>query len=233
MGYDGKGQCLIRESTGVQRAWEMLVKSNDANADLLVEGFVAFDRELSQIAARGRNGELAFYPLVENHHAEGMLRLSLAPAPDLPPALSDLARDYARRVMDALDYAGVLAIEFFQQGERLVANEMAPRVHNSGHWTIEGAQTSQFENHLRAILGLPLGSAESRGACGMLNVIGDLPDISAVLAPPGVHLHLYGKKPRAGRKLGHVTVCADTMDELRRRLELLRGVISSPQQRQK
>ncbi len=180
MGYDGKGQCLIRDPAGAEQAWQTLVKSRKdvaaADAGLLLEGFVRFDRELSQLAVRGREGELAFYPLVENHHAEGLLRLSLAPAPDVAPALQELARDYARRVLERLDYVGVLAIEFFQQGEQLIANEMAPRVHNSGHWTIEGAQTSQFENHLRAVLGLPLGSADARGPCAMLNIIGELPD---------------------------------------------------------
>ncbi len=177
MGYDGKGQCLIRERADAEQAWQTLTKlRKDAAADagLLLEGFVRFDRELSQIAVRGASGELRYYPLVENHHADGMLRLSLAPAPDLVPALEELARDYARRVLEALAYVGVLAIEFFQQGEQLIANEMAPRVHNSGHWTIEGAETSQFENHLRAILGLPLGAAEARGPCAMLNIIGEV-----------------------------------------------------------
>ncbi|HEY7311498.1 MAG TPA: 5-(carboxyamino)imidazole ribonucleotide synthase [Gemmataceae bacterium] len=225
MGYDGKGQCVIRDPAGAEQAWQKLTKSgrDKTDAGLLLEGFVRFDRELSQIAVRGRDGQMAFYPLVENHHAEGMLRLSLAPAPDLTPELESLARDYATRILEALEYVGVLAIEFFQQGGLLIANEMAPRVHNSGHWTIEGAETSQFENHLRAILGLPLGATDARGPCAMLNLIGELPEVKAVLAQAGAHLHLYGKKPRPGRKIGHITVRASTMAEVRKRVELLRS----------
>jgi 5-(carboxyamino)imidazole ribonucleotide synthase len=168
---------------------------------------------------------LIYYPLVENHHAEGILRLSLAPAPNLTPELENLARDYATRTLEALGYVGVLAIELFQQGEQLIANEMAPRVHNSGHWTIEGAETSQFENHLRAILGLPLGRTEARGPCAMLNIIGQPPDRRAVLAHPGAHLHWYGKKPRPGRKTGHITLRADTMDTVREGVAKLRSLL--------
>jgi 5-(carboxyamino)imidazole ribonucleotide synthase len=227
MGYDGKGQCLIRDRAAAEQAWQTLTRSraDDAGAGLLLEGFVRFDRELSQLAVRGRDGALCYYPLVENHHAEGMLRLSLAPAPDLTPGLAELARGHARRILEALDYVGVLAIEFFQQGQTLIANEMAPRVHNSGHWTIEGAQTSQFENHLRAILGLPLGATEARGPCAMLNIIGELPDAARVLAHSGAYLHLYGKKPRPGRKIGHITVCAATLNEVRQGVDDLRGTL--------
>jgi 5-(carboxyamino)imidazole ribonucleotide synthase len=229
MGYDGKGQALIRDRAGAEQAWQTVVSSarwrEIENAGLILEGFVEFDREVSQIAVRSRTGELAYYPLVENHHAGGMLRLSLAPAPELTLALEQLARDHARHVLERLDYVGVLAIEFFQQGNQLIANEMAPRVHNSGHWTIEGAQTSQFENHLRAVLGLPLGSADARGPCAMLNIIGEAPPLASVLAVPGAHVHLYGKKPRPGRKIGHLTICAATMDELRRRIEEVREMV--------
>ncbi len=226
MGYDGKGQCLIRDPAAAEQAWQTIPK----DTGLLLEGFVHFDRELSQIAVRGRDGRTVFYPLVENHHAEGLLRLSLAPAANRTPALERLARDYATRILEGLGYVGVLAIEFFQQGEQLIANEMAPRVHNSGHWTIEGAETSQFENHLRAILGFPLGVAEARGPCAMLNIIGDLPDTRTVLAQPGTHLHLYGKKPRPGRKIGHITVCAATVEGVRNVVEALggEGGVSTP-----
>jgi len=230
MGYDGKGQCPIREPAGVEQAWQTLTKSRkDAaiDAGLVLEGFVRFDRELSQIAVRGPDGSMVFYPLVENHHAEGLLRLSLAPAPDLPPTLESLARAHATRVLEALAYVGVLAIEFFQRGEQLIANEMAPRVHNSGHWTIEGAQTSQFENHLRAILRLPLGAAEVRGSCAMLNIIGEAPATPKVLAVPGAYLHLYGKKPRPGRKIGHITLCATTMSEVYESVERLRQLLTT------
>jgi 5-(carboxyamino)imidazole ribonucleotide synthase len=224
MGYDGKGQFLLRSSTDVEPAWHALGASatSSTGLELILEGYVPFEREVSQLAVRGRDGRMVFYPLVENHHAEGMLRLSLAPAPGASPALVQLAQEYTARVLEKLEYVGVLAIEYFQKGEQLVANEMAPRVHNSGHWTIEGAETSQFENHLRAVLGLPLGSAAARGPCAMLNIIGDLPDIPSVLSHSGAHLHLYGKKPRPSRKIGHITVCAETMDTVRSTVEKLR-----------
>jgi 5-(carboxyamino)imidazole ribonucleotide synthase len=228
MGYDGKGQYLIRERAAAEQAWQQTVgwaESARPTNELLLEGFVRFDRELSQLAVRGRDGRMAFYPLVENHHADGVLRLSLAPAPNRTPALEQLARDYATRVLEALNYVGVLAIEFFQQGEQLLANEMAPRVHNSGHWTIEAAQTSQFENHLRAILGLPLGATAARESCAMLNIIGEPPDTRTILGQAATHLHLYGKKPRPGRKIGHVTVRAGTIEEVRNRIEQLRPLL--------
>ncbi len=216
-GYDGKGQALIREAADIASAWEQV-----GGVPLLVEGFVDFDRELSILAARDPEGDAAFYPLVENHHEDGILRVSLAPAPDLDDALRERAEGYARRVLDDLDYAGVLAIELFQVGRDLLANEMAPRVHNSGHWTIEGAETSQFENHVRAILGLPLGSTAPRGHSGMVNLIGGVPDAADVLRHPHAHLHLYGKEVRPGRKVGHVTihhydarVVRETLDRIR------------------
>ncbi|HEY7326517.1 MAG TPA: 5-(carboxyamino)imidazole ribonucleotide synthase [Gemmataceae bacterium] len=225
MGYDGKGQYLIRERAMTEQAWQQTIgwaSQVRPATELVLEGFVPFDRELSQLSVRGRDGRMVFYPLVENHHADGMLRLSLAPAPNITPALEQLARDYATRTLEALNYVGVLAIEFFQCGDQLLANEMAPRVHNSGHWTIEGAQTSQFENHLRAILGLPLGEAGARQPCVMLNLIGELPDTRAILAHENTHLHLYGKKPRPGRKIGHVTVRAITIEEALACVERLR-----------
>jgi 5-(carboxyamino)imidazole ribonucleotide synthase len=216
-GYDGKGQFLVRDRDDGIRAWDML-----GGVSLLLEGFVAFQRELSILAVRDRSGATAFYPLVENHHREAMLRLSLAPAGT--PELQALAEDYARRVLEKVDYVGVLAIEFFHRDGELLANEMAPRVHNSGHWTIEGAETSQFENHLRAVLGLPLGSTAARGFSAMVNLIGTLPDPASVLAVPGTHLHLYGKAPRPGRKLGHVTVCAADEHLVRERLARLQTI---------
>jgi len=218
LGYDGKGQFVLRSAADLDEAWKTL-----GGVPLILEGFVAFDRELSIIAVRGRNGETAFYPLTENHHEGGILRLSLAPAPRLDPALQATAEEYARRVLDRLGYVGVLAIELFQRGGDLLANELAPRVHNSGHWTIEGAETSQFENHLRAICGLPLGQTTPRGYSAMLNLIGTTPNPAKVLAVPNAHLHLYGKAPRPGRKLGHVTVRADNEDELERMRLGIRG----------
>jgi 5-(carboxyamino)imidazole ribonucleotide synthase len=205
LGYDGKGQRLLRAPVDLGPAWTAL-----GDVPLVVEAFVPFERELAILAVRAKDGEVAFYPLVENVHRGGILRRSLAPAPDLPPALQRKAEDYARRVLERLRYVGVLAIELFQVGEELLANEMAPRVHNSGHWTIDGAETSQFENHLRAITGMPLGSTAVRGAVGMVNLIGTLPDVTSILAIPAAHLHLYGKAPKPGRKLGHVTLVGST-----------------------
>lgn len=212
-GYDGKGQMVLRTAEDVAAGWREL-----GGVPLILEGFVPFDREVSVVAVRSRTGELAFYPLPENSHRDGILARSLAPAPDLTAALQARAEEYATAVLHALNYVGVLAIELFQVGESLLANEMAPRVHNSGHWTIEGAETSQFENHLRAILGCPLGSTAAVGYSAMLNIIGTLPDTAKILAVPGAHLHLYGKAPRAGRKLGHVTVRADDRETLMRRM---------------
>jgi 5-(carboxyamino)imidazole ribonucleotide synthase len=169
------------------------------------------------------------YPLVENHHRQGILRLSLAPAPQLDPTTQRSAADAVRRVMDALHYSGVLAMEFFESQGRLLANEMAPRVHNSGHWTIEAAMTSQFENHLRAILGLPLGSANAIGHSAMVNLIGELPQAEQVLSVPDAHLHLYGKVARAGRKLGHVTLRANSAEQLATRLGELSDFFHRPE----
>ncbi len=207
LGYDGKGQRVLRTAGDAQAAWQEL-----AGVPLILEGFVTFQKEVSILALRGRHGEMAFYPLVENRHEGGMLRLSIAPC--IAPDLERQAQDYAGKVLESLDYVGLLAIEFFVLDGRLLANEMAPRVHNSGHWTIEGAETSQFENHLRAILRLPLGCTTARGHAAMLNLIGSLPDPAAVLDVPGAHWHAYGKAPRPGRKVGHITVRADALSSL-------------------
>ena len=224
MGYDGKGQWILRTAEDVAT-----VKAELPSVALILERFVPFRRELSVLAVRSRNGETAFYPLVENHHRGGILRLSLAPAPGLEQTVQRAAEDIARRVLEALNYVGVLAIEFFEHEGRLLANEMAPRVHNSGHWTIEGAVTSQFENHLRAVLGLPLGSTSAAGHCAMLNLIGDLPEPPEVLAVPDAHLHFYGKAPRPGRKLGHVTLRAASPERLALRLSELPAFFHRPE----
>ena len=216
-GYDGKGQAVLRTPADAAAAWEAL-----GGRPLIYEGFVRFDRELSIVAARGRDGRLAVYPLVENEHRDGMLYRTLAPAPRVSAALQQQAEDYARRVMDDLNYVGVLAIEWFEQGGRLLANEMAPRVHNSGHWTLDAAVTSQFENHVRAVHGLPLGSPAAVGHSVMFNLIGTHPPFADILALPAAKLHWYGKAPRPRRKIGHVTLRADTpagRDELVREWE--------------
>jgi 5-(carboxyamino)imidazole ribonucleotide synthase len=223
MGYDGKGQWILRTAEDVSKA-----KSELPKVQLILERFVPFTRELSVLAVRSRSGEIAYYPLVENHHRGGILRLSLAPAPRLEAPIQRAAEDAARRVLESLKYVGVLAIEFFEFEGRLLANEMAPRVHNSGHWTIEGAVTSQFENHLRAVLGLPLGSTGAAGHCAMLNLIGDLPESPEVLAVPDAHLHLYGKSPRPGRKLGHITLRAASPERLALRLSELPAFFHRP-----
>ncbi len=214
LGYDGKGQRVLRATEDIEPAWQAL-----GGAPLILESFVPFEREVSIVAARGRDRATAFYPLVENHHRDGILRLSRTPC--LMPELEREGWDYARRLLDRLDYVGILAIEFFVKEGRLIANEMAPRVHNSGHWTIEGAETSQFENHLRAILGLPLGSTAAIGHSTMVNGIGDLPERAAALAIPDAHYHDYGKAPRPGRKVGHITLWANDPGAVRAGLERL------------
>jgi 5-(carboxyamino)imidazole ribonucleotide synthase len=200
-GYDGKGQRLLKHRDDLAPAFEAI-----GGPPLILEGYVPFARELSIIAVRSRAGQTASWPLVENVHRDGILRLSLAPAASVAPTLAEEAATIATRTLEALDYVGVLAIELFEHEGRLLANEMAPRVHNSGHWTIEGAVTSQFENHLRAVLGLPLGATTALGASAMINLIGETPEPSAILGIEGAHLHLYGKPARPGRKLGHVTL---------------------------
>jgi len=224
LGYDGKGQWVLRTHEEVEHA-----KKEIPSAPLVLEKFVNFSRELSILAVRSRSGEIAFYPLVENHHRGGILRLSLAPAPRLAAALQREAENSARSVLEALDYVGVLAIELFECDGRLLANEMAPRVHNSGHWTIEGAVTSQFENHLRAVAGLPLGETRAIGHSAMLNLIGELPDPAELLAVPDAHLHVYGKSLRPGRKVGHVTLRADSAEQLAQRLANLPPFFQRPE----
>jgi 5-(carboxyamino)imidazole ribonucleotide synthase len=230
LGYDGKGQWTLRTAADVSRVKGQIAgifhepaNSNASeiasdSAPFILERFIPFIRELSILGVRARHGDIAFYPLVENRHHRGILRFSLAPAPALASALQREAEGIARRILVELDYAGVLAIEFFECQGKLLANEMAPRVHNSGHWTIEGAVTSQFENHLRAVLDFPLGSTKANGFAAMLNLIGETPPTAEILAISGAHLHLYGKSPRPGRKLGHITLCANTFEELSTRL---------------
>ncbi len=191
LGYDGKGQRRVDVPGPVAD-------------DELAEEVVAFDRELSLLAVRGADGDTRFWPLVENTHRDGILRLSRVPAARAP---QEEAERYGRLLLDALDYVGVLALELFEVEGRLLANELAPRVHNSGHWTIEGAVTSQFENHLRAVLGWPLGSTALAGEpVVMANLVGAAPGRAGLLGIDGAHVHLYGKEPRPGRKLGHVTL---------------------------
>ncbi|MDH3481545.1 MAG: 5-(carboxyamino)imidazole ribonucleotide synthase [Gammaproteobacteria bacterium] len=204
LGYDGKGQFVIRKAGDIDEAWGSL----GAQA-LIAEQWVPFAYEVSSIGVRNVDGEVRLYALSHNVHKDGILRSSRSPLD--APEFAERAAQYVRRLLEHLDYVGVLALELFVKGAELLANEFAPRVHNSGHWTIEGAATSQFENHLRAVLNLPLGSTANRGHAGMINLIGEIP--SAARAIDGGHLHDYGKTPRAGRKLGHITVVGETADD--------------------
>jgi 5-(carboxyamino)imidazole ribonucleotide synthase len=220
-GYDGKGQAVLSGPEDVPGAWQAL-----GGVPLLLEAFVPFHREVSIVAARALDGSCVFYPLIQNEHRDGILRKSTAPAPGVSAELQARAEEHARHFLERHDYVGVLAIELFQVGDDLVANEMAPRVHNSGHWTLDGAVTSQFENHLRAVCGLPLGSTATRGPSAMLNLLGDVPPLAEVLRIEGAHVHLYDKAARPGRKVGHVNVTgpdADAVAATVARLEALTG----------
>ena len=212
LGYDGKGQFRLRSDADIAAAWDAL-GAQAPKVGLILEGFVAFERELSVVAVRGRDGEFRPWSLTENWHVDGVLSASLAPA-RVEPELQTAAFRHARQLAEALDYVGVFALELFCRNGELLANELAPRVHNSGHWSIEGAETSQFQNHLRAVLGLPLGDTRNLGHACMLNWIGEMPDAGAVLGEAGGHWHDYGKSPRAGRKVGHATLRSDSQAEL-------------------
>jgi phosphoribosylaminoimidazole carboxylase (NCAIR synthetase) len=209
MGYDGKGQVVVHNQAELAAAREKL-----AGQDLILEAFVPFDRECSIVCVRSLDGSVVFYPLSENTHRDGILRLSVVESSGFDERLQAQAEAYARAVLDALGYVGVLAIEFFEKDGQLLANEMAPRVHNSGHWSIDGAVTSQFENHIRAVCGLPLGSTSPLGASAMVNLIGDIPAAADILAIEGAHLHLYDKAPRPGRKVGHINLVAGSRSSL-------------------
>jgi len=215
LGYDGRGQRFVTSATELEAAWLDL-----GRVPCIAEGWVEFQRELSLIAVRGASGEMRFYPLAENDHRDGILNTTVAPYEN--DDLQKQAQGWLSDLMEGFDYRGVLTVEFFHTAAGLVANEMAPRVHNSGHWTIEGAETSQFENHLRAVLGLPLGDTTPRGHAAMLNLLGRMPARAEVLGIPGAHLHDYGKEARPKRKLGHCTVLGadrETVLEHLRRVE--------------
>ena len=203
-GYDGRGQYVARTEDELDDAWEAL-----GGQALIAEQWVPFDYEVSCIGVRSVGGEIAIYPLSQNVHIDGILRTSRSPVNK--PELADKASAYVHSLLDHLNYVGVLALELFVTGDELLANEFAPRVHNSGHWSIEGSETSQFENHLRAIMNLPLGSTASRGHAGMINLIGEISE--STRAQSVGELHDYGKTPREGRKLGHVTVVADSAEQ--------------------
>jgi 5-(carboxyamino)imidazole ribonucleotide synthase len=216
LGYDGKGQMVIGDASSLADAWERFRGST-----LILEKYIGFQHEISIIGVRDQGGREVFYPPVENVHREGILRTTVFPAKHLTEEMRDRATEYCRLVMERFEYVGVLALELFSVDGNLLANEMAPRVHNSGHWTIEGAETSQFENHLRAVLSLPLGATTPRGHAAMVNIIGDIPAREEMLAVEGVHLHLYGKAPTERRKVGHVTLVADSSATIERGMAVL------------
>jgi 5-(carboxyamino)imidazole ribonucleotide synthase len=218
MGYDGRGQRVVDSTVALAAAWREL-----GSVPAIAEAFVAFDREVSLIGVQGARDERVFYPLAENVHRNGILASTIAPYEDL--GLQRQAESWLTAIMTTLQYRGVLTVEFFHTKRGLIANEMAPRVHNSGHWTIEGAATSQFENHLRAVLGWPLGDASARGHAAMLNLLGRLPPRDTVLRVAGAHLHDYGKSPRPGRKVGHCTLVDSGRARLLERLEPLRDLV--------
>jgi 5-(carboxyamino)imidazole ribonucleotide synthase len=219
MGYDGKGQFVLKEAADIEPAWKSL-----AEQPLLLENKIAFDREVSCIAVRSRSGQIAFYDLIENQHKNGILHLSQVN--NTHKTTETLAQQHVTAILTALNYVGVLTVEFFEKNGVLIANEIAPRVHNSGHWTIEGAVTSQFENHLRAVCGLPLGITQTRGHVAMLNLVGELPDLATVLKIPYAHYHTYSKTPRANRKLGHITLCAEDKQLFDHSLKALLALIA-------
>ena len=218
LGYDGKGQRVLRSSDDVSEVFEAL-----GGKDLIAEEFVEFECEVSAIGSRSAVGHSVFYPLTENEHREGILRVSRAPYDST--AKTALANNYLQRLLDELDYIGTMALEFFIRDGRLLANEFAPRVHNSGHWTIEGCNVSQFENHIRAVTGIPLLEPETRGFAAMVNLIGDMGNAAVHAAEHGAVLHDYGKAARTGRKLGHVTVVAESAEERDQLLEKLQAAL--------
>jgi len=228
LGYDGKGQFRLKTIDDANAAW-MALGEQAATLGLILEAFVPFERELSVIAVRSRDGDFRTWPLTQNWHVDGVLSMSLAPAGDIDE-LQQRATALAKTLAERLDYVGVFALELFVKNGDLLGNEMAPRVHNSGHWTIEGAHTSQFENHVRAVLGLPLGDTGARGVSTMFNWIGDLPDAAPVLRAMDAHWHDYGKQARPGRKVGHATLCAPAARELAARLTELAEALNRVEQ---
>jgi len=217
-GYDGKGQFLIKSEIQLYEAWEKM-----SGVESILEGFINFKRELSLIAVRGIDGSLAYYPLVENSHYEGILRLTIAPAQNISEPLQKKAEGYMSSLLNEIKHVGVLTIELFESDSGLLVNEIAPRVHNSGHWTIEGAKTSQFENHIRAITESPLGQTTStKNFSAMINIIGVHGPIQKALKAKNAHLHLYDKEERTGRKLGHITITSNSIDDLNQSIENLK-----------
>ena len=217
LGYDGKGQKILKKIADVEDAFAEL-----GSVPCVLEGFIDFAGEVSLIAVRAKDKEIKFYPLVHNTHHQGVLHLSVASESH---PLQSLAESYVKKVLEHLDYVGVLAFEFFEVEGGLKANEIAPRVHNSGHWTIEGSVASQFENHVRAIAGLPLGSTAKRDESAMLNFIGCIPPVEQVLLVDNCHLHDYSKAFKAGRKVGHATINCKDKNQLQQSIRQVEALI--------
>lgn len=223
-GYDGKGQWRLKDAADVESIWCEMAECITAsdNQAIVAEEFVPFNREVSLVGARGTDGQVVVYPLAENVHTDGVLTLSTAIADN---ELQEQAKHMFTAVANSLDYVGVLALEFFDVDGTLLVNEIAPRVHNSGHWTQQGAETCQFENHLRAVCGMPLGSTKLIRATSMINILGEDTLPEAVIAMDGCHVHWYGKEKRTGRKMGHINVCGDYNGELQRKLVALAQIL--------
>lgn len=220
-GYDGRGQKIIHTPKDLTGAWSEL-----GAVPLVYEKLIKFDRELSLVTCRNPQGDMKHYPLVENLHVQGILRRTLAPAPKLNPKMQEVAQNYAHKIGESLKYVGVMALELFQCGESLLINEVASRVHNTGHWTLDGAMTSQFENHLRAGLGLDLGDTRPKGNTAMLNFIGEVPFLAEVIDKmPGLFVYPYGKKPRPNRKVGHLNLTADSFEALSKKLDQIEPLV--------
>ncbi|MCF4176093.1 5-(carboxyamino)imidazole ribonucleotide synthase [Vibrio sp. McD22-P3] len=213
-GYDGKGQWRLKTLENIEQIWTEMAQciADSDNQAIVAEEFVPFQREVSLVGARNQHGDIAIYPLAENVHTDGVLTLSTAID---EPELQAQAAQMFTAVAESLEYVGVLALEFFDVNGQLLVNEIAPRVHNSGHWTQQGADTCQFENHLRAVCDMPLGSTEAVRATSMVNILGEDSVPDAVYALAGCHVHWYGKEKRAGRKMGHINVSAASQRELK------------------
>lgn len=220
-GYDGYGQWRLQNQSDLPKIEEELSQLDLKKVPLIAEKMLQFDRELSLVGTRSENGDFEFYPLVENRHHQGQLHLTIAPATHVSTSLNHQAQEAFKKLGDNLGYIGVLAVEFFQIGDKLLVNEIAPRVHNSGHWSMEGSDTCQFENHLRAVCNLPIGQTTTNCVTGMVNIIGVGQFSRDMLKIPGSHLHWYGKEPRAKRKLGHFNLTANSYQELGNRLDAL------------
>ncbi|SHO54295.1 5-(carboxyamino)imidazole ribonucleotide synthase [Vibrio quintilis] len=223
-GYDGKGQWRLQTSSDADEIWPEIQNSIDSteNQAVVAEEFVPFDREVSLVGVRDKTGKIVIYSLSENIHTKGVLSLSTSID---DPELQKQAHSMFSAVANTLNYTGVLALEFFDVGGKLLVNEIAPRVHNSGHWTQQGAETCQFENHLRAVCGLPLGSTKLIRPTSMINILGEDTLPEAILETDGCHIHWYGKEKRPGRKMGHINVCAEDYTGLQQTLASLAKVL--------